>query len=32
MAEVEQHCRETPGFLPVDQWEAKMDSRLAPKA
>lgn len=32
MAEVEQHCRETPGFLPVDQWQAQMDRRLEPKA
>ena len=29
MAAVEKHCRETPGFMPLDSWKAEVKSRLA---
>ena len=29
MAETEQHCRQTPGFMPLDQWQAEVASRLS---
>lgn len=32
MAETERHCRATPGFMPLDQWQAEVDRRLATKA
>jgi len=28
-AQNEKHCRETPGFMPLDQWKAKIDDRLS---
>jgi len=28
MAETERHCRETPGFLPLDAWKAEVRGRL----
>jgi catechol 2,3-dioxygenase len=28
LAEAEQHCRETPGFMPVEAWRAEVQSRL----
>jgi catechol 2,3-dioxygenase len=28
MAEVERHCRATPGFMPVEAWKASLLSRL----
>jgi len=28
LAETEKHCREIPGFLPRDEWEARMADRL----
>ena len=29
MAQTEQHCRETPGFMPLDQWQAEVANRLS---
>ena len=29
MAETERHCRATPGFMSLDQWEAEVARRLA---
>ena len=29
MAQTEQHCRETPGFMPRDQWQAEVANRLS---
>src|SRR5258708_3712289 len=29
LAETERHCRATPGFMPLDQWEAEVARRLA---
>ena len=29
MAVVEKHCRETPGFMPLDAWKAEVRDRLA---
>ena len=28
LAETERHCRETPGFLPLDAWKAEVKGRL----
>lgn len=28
MAQNERHCRETPGFMPLDQWKAEVAGRL----
>ena len=28
MAQAEQHCRETPGFMPLEAWKAEMASHL----
>jgi len=28
LAEAERHCRETPGFMPLDAWRAEVTSRL----
>jgi catechol 2,3-dioxygenase len=29
LAAVEKHCRETPGFMPLDDWKAEVRRRLA---
>ena len=29
MRQVEQHCRETPGFMPLAAWKAEVEGRLA---
>jgi hypothetical protein len=29
MSQNEKHCRETPGFMPLDQWQAEVASRLS---
>ncbi len=29
MAQTEQHCRETPGFMPLAQWQAEVENRLS---
>jgi catechol 2,3-dioxygenase len=29
MAQAERHCRETPGFMPLEAWKADIASRLA---
>ncbi|MGH7088215.1 MAG: hypothetical protein ACREFQ_04885, partial [Stellaceae bacterium] len=28
MAETERHCRDTPGFMPLDAWQAEVATRL----
>jgi catechol 2,3-dioxygenase len=28
MAEAERHCRETPGFMPLNEWKAEVEGRL----
>jgi catechol 2,3-dioxygenase len=28
MAEAEQHCRDTPGFMPLADWKAEIESKL----
>jgi catechol 2,3-dioxygenase len=28
MADAEQHCRETPGFMPLDEWKAQVQNQL----
>ncbi len=32
LAEAEQHCRETPGFLPLEAWRAEVSSRLGQRS
>lgn len=32
MAEAERHCRATPGFMPLDAWQAEVTRRLAAKS
>ena len=32
LAETERHCRETPGFLPLEAWKAEVASRLEQRA
>jgi catechol 2,3-dioxygenase len=29
MAQTERHCRETPGFMPLDQWKTEVANRLS---
>jgi hypothetical protein len=28
IAQNEKHCRETPGFMPLDRWQSEVASRL----
>jgi hypothetical protein len=28
MAQTERHCRETPGFMPLEEWQAQVERRL----
>ncbi len=28
MAQNEKHCRQTPGFMPLDAWQAEVAGRL----
>lgn len=32
LAETERHCRETPGFMPLDAWKAEVAHRLEQRA